>query len=113
MAIAAAVIAFGSVAYTVAESKSSSLTNEHWNFVGSDDPQTPDNYLSADQYEPADENENCDGSETLCQVYAPASESNSDIPDFGAIVIAPDQTVQDRIQDALSNGPNETVTMEN
>ena len=100
----------------VEDTKNVVVTDQHWNFIGSSDPGTPDNYLDPQQYEPASENENCDGSTTLCQVKAPADLTNDptgNTPDFQANVAGPNQSVEDRIDQALnSSTPNETTSMQ-
>lgn len=90
------------------------LTDQYWDFVGSGTPSIPNDRENPDHYQLAAENPNCDGSQEICQVKAPAdlvADPSGNTPDFNATVTGPNQSVLLRIQNAMSSGANETATL--
>ena len=83
---------------------------EEWHFDGAVDPAN-NNVDSPSQYSKG-ESTSCNNTpETVCNLNAPASSSNSNQPDLSAMVGSTGKTVSQRINDAISSGtPNETVT---
>ena len=90
------------------------VADQYWDFVGSGSSTIPDNRLNPEHYQLSAENPSCDGIEEICQVKAPAdltADPSGNTPDFMATVSGPNQSVSLRIQDAHSNGANETATL--
>jgi hypothetical protein len=83
---------------------------EEWHFDGALDP-ADNNVDSPSQYSKG-ESTSCNNTpETVCNLNAPASSTNPNQPDLGAMAGTTGKTVSQRINDAISSGiPNETVT---
>lgn len=84
------------------------FADQYWNFTG-DDPLDPNDYT------PAPQDEGCNTGSEVCQIFAPSNNSPTNPkPDLSAT--APNhgsQSVSQRIENALTTGGNETVTMKN
>jgi len=92
---------------------SSSIEEEYWNFTGSGTPSVPDDRTNPHHYTLSSVSDECDGSEEICQVKAPAdpTDPTGNTPDFEALVPSANESVLERIEDAMQNGANETATL--
>lgn len=83
-----------------------------WDFVGAPNP-LDDDPTDASQYQEAEGPGNCGGVQEICQISAPEDPSTGK-PDLSGFVDE-DETITalDAINDALTNGPNQYVSMRN
>ncbi|WP_144062728.1 hypothetical protein [Sphingobacterium paucimobilis] len=91
-----------------------SQTEVFWDYNGSRPLNSTDHILPEKYSYAANQNLGCDQSTAFCQIKAPVLAGSSPAqPDLSAPSTIPGQNIQDRIEDAQLNGPNETVTMKN
>lgn len=89
-------------------------TEVFWDYNGSRPLNSTDHVLPEKYSYAANQNLDCDKNTAFCQIKAPVLPGSSPAqPDLGAPSTVPGQSIQDRIEDAQLNGPNETVTMKN
>ncbi len=83
-----------------------------WDFVGAPNPADNDP-TDATQYQDAQGSGNCGGVQEICQISAPENPSTGK-PDLSGFVDEEETiTALDAINDALTNGPNQYVSMRN
>jgi len=106
--MALAALAIATTVTLLSFGKGESDTNQLWTFTGGD-PTVANNYIPAAT--PLD----CAGSSNVCQLIAPSNQQPlNPKPDLQALSSAPNQeSILLRIQDALVNGANETVSLKN
>lgn len=89
-------------------------TEVFWDYNGSRPLNSTDHVLPEKYSYAANQNLDCDQFTAFCQIKAPVLPGSSPAqPDLSAPSTVPGQSIQDRIEDAQVNGPNETVTMKN
>ncbi|WP_140937973.1 hypothetical protein [Sphingobacterium lumbrici] len=85
-----------------------------WDYNGNPELTSPDHSEESNYSRASNQDATCINNTKFCQIKAPVKPSSSpEVPDLSAPSSVSGQTIQDRIEDAQQNGPNETVSMKN